>query len=379
MTDVRRRKSAEAFSPGEYLKDFLTSRGWSQTDLADVLGRPPRLINEIIAGKRAITPETALGLAAAFGNEATFWMNLETEYQLRREQGRDREPVARRARIYAKLPLNHVLRRGWITPTSDLDLLERRVCEFLHIENIDQEPRFFAHSAKKSTPYDETTQLQTAWLFRSRAVAESMTDLPEYTAEKLADAIQQLRVLLRNAENVRRVPRILHQAGIRFVVVEPLPGSGMDGASFWLDERQSKPAIAMSIRFDRIDNFWFVLMHELGHLFHRHGGSADHHLEKSVDEDALPDEERQASQFASEQLVPRGELMHFIARTEPYFSAQSILTFAAALDLHPSLVVGQLQHRGKVGYSSFRPMLVPIRDSVVSVSVADGWGSTVSL
>src|SRR5258706_4997003 len=88
---------AEVFAPGEFLAEELEARGWSQTELAEILGRPPRLINEIIASKRAITPETAKGLAAAFGTSAQLWMNLETSYQLSKAQIAEKE-VSRRAK-----------------------------------------------------------------------------------------------------------------------------------------------------------------------------------------------------------------------------------------------------------------------------------------
>ena len=76
------RPPAEVFPPGELLAEELEARGWTQTDLADILGRPHRLVNEIIAGKRRITPETAMGLAAALGTTAALWLNLESAYQL---------------------------------------------------------------------------------------------------------------------------------------------------------------------------------------------------------------------------------------------------------------------------------------------------------
>lgn len=73
---------AEVFAPGVFLAEELEARGWTQIELAEILGRPPRLISELIAGKRAISPETAMGLSAAFGHTPQFWMNLETAYQL---------------------------------------------------------------------------------------------------------------------------------------------------------------------------------------------------------------------------------------------------------------------------------------------------------
>ena len=73
---------AEVFPPGEFLRDELEVRNWTQTEFAEIIGRPTRLVNEIIAGKRGVTPETAQEFAAAFGTGAQFWLNLETSYQL---------------------------------------------------------------------------------------------------------------------------------------------------------------------------------------------------------------------------------------------------------------------------------------------------------
>ena len=83
------RVPAEVFAPGEYLREELEARGWSQQELADILDRPPRLVNELIAGKRAITPETARGLSDAFGTSAEYWMNLESQYQLSQSPDRN--------------------------------------------------------------------------------------------------------------------------------------------------------------------------------------------------------------------------------------------------------------------------------------------------
>jgi HTH-type transcriptional regulator / antitoxin HigA len=73
---------AEVFPPGEFIRDELDARGWTQGDLAQIMGRPLRLVNELIAGKKQITPETARGLAKAFGDDdAMYWMNLDSAYR----------------------------------------------------------------------------------------------------------------------------------------------------------------------------------------------------------------------------------------------------------------------------------------------------------
>ena len=102
------RIAAEVFAPGEYLKDELEARGWSQIELAEVLGRPPRLISEIVSAKRAITPETAKGFAAAFGTSAQLWMNLETAYQLSKATIEETN-VSRRAALYGSYPVKEMI------------------------------------------------------------------------------------------------------------------------------------------------------------------------------------------------------------------------------------------------------------------------------
>lgn len=79
-----KRSPAEVFPPGEFLRDELKARGWTQTDLAEILGRPRRLVNEIVVGKRGISPKTAIGLGAAFGTSAQYWLNLQNSYRLSR-------------------------------------------------------------------------------------------------------------------------------------------------------------------------------------------------------------------------------------------------------------------------------------------------------
>ena len=88
---------AEAFPPGEYTRDEIEARGWTQRDLAHVMGRSEPKISELINGKRAVTVQTARELAAAFGTSAEVWLNLEAQWRLR-EGAPSVEEIARRAR-----------------------------------------------------------------------------------------------------------------------------------------------------------------------------------------------------------------------------------------------------------------------------------------
>ena len=73
---------AKAFPPGDFLREEMEFRGWTQQQLADRMGRPFQTVNAIINGRKQITAETALQLEEAFKIKATYWMNLETTWQL---------------------------------------------------------------------------------------------------------------------------------------------------------------------------------------------------------------------------------------------------------------------------------------------------------
>jgi len=94
---MRHRIPAEVFPPGEFLREELAARGWTQAELAALIRRPLRSINEIINGKKVITAETAIGLGDAFETSAEYWMSLESVYQLHLARHRKRAALRKSA------------------------------------------------------------------------------------------------------------------------------------------------------------------------------------------------------------------------------------------------------------------------------------------
>lgn len=366
------RVPAEVFPPGEFLREELETRGWSQQELADILDRPPRLISELIAGKRAITPETAKGLGEAFGTSPDYWMNLESQYQLSKVSVPN-DNVARKARLYTQYPVREMLRRGWVQASDNIAVMEQRFCQFFGIPDISASPQL-NHAAKKSHALADTNPLQLAWLFRVRSIASQQV-VPVYSKAKLLSAIDKLRALTLAPEEVRHTPHVLAESGVRLVFVEALAGSKMDGACFWLDG--SKPVIGMTLRFDRIDNFWFVLRHEIEHVLREDGKTENRAIidtEVGDSKEGLPECERLANAAGADFCVPVAELDDFVARVQPYFSEERVLRFAQRIQVHPGLVVGQLQRRLD-RHDFLRKHQVKVRAFVLSSADVDGWGS----
>lgn len=364
--------ATEVFAPGEFLRDELEARGWTQAELGEIMGRPTRLVNEIIAGKKAITPDTAMQLGEALGTSPDLWMNLESQYQLSKVHKSD-NTVTRRAALYAKFPVRDMIRRGWVATSKSVEILERNFADFFGLPSLDATPTF-SHAAKKTHPETEVSYIQLAWLFRCKTLAEAQA-IPQYDRKSFLDAIPRLHALMSAPEEARQVPRLLAECGVRYVVVEALRGSKIDGACFWLDA--NRPVIAMSLRLDRIDNFWFVLRHEIEHVLQSHGREFGFVLDQEVNFELEPDraeEERIANEAAADFCVAKTELRNFVDRVYPLVSEERVLLFAQRLRTHPGIVVGQLQNALK-RHDLFRKHLVKISHIVSRAAVSDGWGA----
>jgi HTH-type transcriptional regulator/antitoxin HigA len=365
--------TSQPIHPGEYIDDELKARSMTHDDLAAITGISRRQLINIIKGKAGITPETALAIADAFGegHDALGWMNLQSAYELAlaAQKGRD---VKKRAAIYAKVPVREMVRRGWISDAKKTSDLERIVCQFLDIETIDQEPNVPV-AARKSTSYDVDTAAQKAWYRRCRLLAES-APAAIYSESKLEGGIQELLKLAAYPEDARRIPNMLADMGIRFVINKQLKGTKIDAVAFWLDAQS--PAIAVSLRHGRIDNLWYNLMHELVHIKYRHQNTViDVDMESATDE--LPEMERIANEEAANYLVPKDAIESFIARAGGYFYQTRVVQFAQAQQVHPGIVIGQLHHHPNgLKQNQLRKLLVPIRAYIIGQAVTDGWGSS---
>lgn len=370
------RVPAEVFPPGEFLKAELLSRGWSQVELSEILGRPPRVVSEIISAKRAITPETAKGLGAAFDTSPDLWMNLESSYQLSKTPFESTK-IRRRARVYSKFPVRHMIHREWVNESKDMDRLEHDLCQYFSISAIDETPTF-RHAAKK-TQYSEPPQVgQLAWLIRAEQIAKGMKSKP-FSQNALTKTIVNLRTCLTSVEDLRRVPGLLAEAGIRFVVVEFLPGAKLDGACFWID-KGATPVVALSLRLDRLDNFWHTLFHELDHVLHGEGKDEPilDIVDIECDETKLPAQELRASRSAANFCIDRKTLDSWIEELGRTPSRTQIIGFAKLLNIHPALLVGQLQYRRIIPYSYHRDFLEKVRVVIIESAVTDGFKTVYS-
>ncbi len=369
---------AEVFSPGEFILDELDERGWTQSSLAKITGRPDSTISALISGKQALTPEIATELASAFGTSPQFWLNLENAYRLSKIVDVSAE-IKQRAKMFVAAPVRDMERRGWIRVCDSMADTEKELARFFSIPSLDRLPNLRVAAKASVQNGSSLTAEQLAWCVRALQLAKSVP-AKDYSEKSFEEGVIKLRKLADFPENSSKVPRILAEMGIRFVVIEHLAKSKIDGAALWLGEGDDwgKPVVALSLRYDRIDSFWHTLFHELSHIKNRDSYVVDVDIvgaDRCLSNDALSEIEARANQEAADMLIPNQTMDSFISRTRPFYYTSRIIQFANLLKIHPGIIAGQLQHRKQIGWASHRKMLVKVRDILISGSMTDGWGA----
>lgn len=365
-------------TPGQLLKALLDARGWSQRVLAIVLNADETAINRLVSDKRQLDANMALSLGEVFGVPAEHFLELQKSYDLAKARIEARPDPGRsmRAQLFGSLPIAEMIKRGWLAADDvrSVSQVEAALVKFFGVDSID-EIEILPHAAKKTHVAAPATPAQIAWIYRVRQIASEML-VARYSPDNVRSAIPRLKDLLSAPEEARKVPRILAECGIRFAIVETLTAAKIDGVCFWLND--FSPVVGMSLRHDRIDNFWFVLRHELEHVLSRHGLAAamlDAELEgvRAGTGASVSEEERVANEAAADFCVPRKAMERFIARKAPFFAERDIIGFARTLKVHPGLVAGQLQHHTS-RYDRFRDHQKKIRSIVAPGATVDGWG-----
>jgi len=329
-----------AVAPGEILHEVLEDRDMSQSELARRMGRPIKTINEIVNGKAAITPETAIQLERTLGITATFWNNLETAYReyLARERAH-KELEANAAWIDAfpvkELAEHNLIDRG----PSKADTLASLLRYFGMSSPRAWESHWLAPAAsfRASPAFKSSPHAIAAWLRWGERVAADIDTQP-FDASRLREVLVEIRGLTRRepfAQTLSDVQGLLAQAGVALVVTPEVGKTRLSGAARWLSA--DKAIIQLSLRHKTNDHFWFTLFHEARHLLAR---TRTDFIDADVGDDGN-EAEHNADQFARDALIPPDDYTAFVSAGS--FTEQAVRDFAKQQGIAPGIVVGRLQ------------------------------------
>ena len=360
--------------PGSFIAEELTERGWLQADLAYILGMDNGQLSRLINGKSDINSDLAVALGDAFDMPPEFFLNLQKLYDLNRARKAD-PGVRKRASWLSVFPIREMIGRGWIED-AEPGLLDLQLLRFFEKDRVEDIPfvgnaPIMSHAAKKSD-YERTTPIQYVWLTRVKKLAEQMT-VRLYSEAALRASLPKLRSHMMDLDDIASIPHILAECGVRFVLVEALPGSKIDGVCVWLD---GQPVIGLTLRLDRADNFCFVLRHEIEHVLKKDGIEASFAPVDEFDGESatnVPDCEMAANSAAEEFCVPQALMDSFIARKSPFISERDVLAFSVRVEINPAVVIGQIQRKTKK-FAFLRKYQTSVREYLMAWEHKDGWG-----
>ncbi|BDI15566.1 XRE family transcriptional regulator [Nostoc cf. commune SO-36] len=330
--------------PGDTLLEVLEERRMTQAELAERTGRPKKTINEIISGKAAITPETALQLELVFNIPASFWNNRERRYREFLAQQEEKERLEKQVAWLKGIPVTAMIKSGWIRLCRDKVEQLREVLNFFAVTSPENWEGIWLKTHinfRKSQAFQSDLGAITAWLRRGEIEASEIACAP-YDAKKFQEALQKIRALTVEPPEIfqLKVKRLCAEAGVAVVFVPQLPKTRTSGATHWLNP--DKALIQLSLRYKTDDHLWFTFFHEAGHILLH--GKRDFFLEgtgvASVNDQ---EKEEEANKFAADILIPPADLKIFLASVQQ-FSKANIIQFAAEIGIAPGILVGRLQH-----------------------------------
>ena len=322
------RYALTSIDPVDAIALKMAEFGWSQKDLATALGSASRA-SEILNRKRALSIEHIRVLHRE--------LKIPAEVLIGQSQPSDTFTDE----DLKKLPLKEMIRRGWLGSQSlDAQGALAQVKDFLARVSLGATPVFMRRSVYGGI--DESTRLSTyAWLSRVvlRARQEQRHSTRFIPNSLSTEFMQQVAKLSCTDQGPALAQEFLAMKGISLVVERELSGMKLDGAVVRDDD--GSPIIGMTLRHDRLDSFWFTLMHELAHLQRHLGSQAIAFVDDIDNVDSTDQREREADAIAAEVLIPRAVWGRSDAARRR--TGDAIESLASELRISPAIVAGRIR------------------------------------
>ena len=335
----QRHYSVELPGVSAALEFHMDQTGMKPRDLVAFLGSRAK-VSEVLSGKRQLTMSMARALHQHLGIPAEV---------LLQESGADFEAPLDELEP-KKFPLRAMVNAGWIPDVPDLfdrgeeivrDLMERaggREAALSPLYRRNDDRRINAKA-------DEYALKAWCWQVMAQANARRLTTTYQpgtVSPEFLLDVAR----LSPHEDGPVRARNFLNENGIGLEFVPHLRRTYLDGAALILSD--GRPVIGMTLRYDRIDNFWFCLLHELAHVGRHMDGNCedgfiDDHTLRGVKGPGTGSKEGEADEWAEEALIPSSLWEDSLVMTRP--APMAVIDMAYELGIHPAIIAGRVRYQ----------------------------------
>jgi HTH-type transcriptional regulator/antitoxin HigA len=285
------------------------------------------------------------------GGTVTFWINRENQYRAAVGRLRDQLDPEIAEQFLRELPLNDMIQMGWIQTVQELKGKAAACLQFFGVADVDSFRESYAdvlETAFRTSPtFKNDPAAVAAWLRQGELEAAKL-DCAEWHPNKVRGILDGIRELTRERDPRVFLPELQRRCtacGVAVLVIKAPKGCRASGAVRTLP--RNRRMILLSARYLTDDHFWFTFFHETGHLLL-------HECEALLLEGMgtiSEKEENEANEFSSNILIPsdrRQEMLNL------RFDAKEIMRFAKDIGVSRGVVVGQLQHAGKIKHGHFR-------------------------
>lgn len=338
-----------ATHPGEVLLDEIEANDFSQSDFAKKIGFKKSQLNEIIKGKRNINAELAILFEKTLDIDAEYWLEIQKNYDLDKARintkNQERlEAIEQWKFIENKIATSFLKKEKVISgdPIEDLIAVKKvyNVKNFEELAKLNAEPAYARFRKSTKLKVDPINIIGWVKLLQFNA---NQIFVEKFDYDKKDELVGKLKQILRiNNNTLDNVKQTLADFGIKLTYQRKGDKTPVDGISFWSN---GNPAIGMSLRHNRLDNFAFTLFHELGHVFeHLLNNNKAEFIDlissKEQKDYKNSKEEKEADLFALNHLIePNNWKAFFEAHS---FNDTNITEFAKENGIHPSIVRGRI-------------------------------------
>lgn len=332
--------------PGETIIDILEEQGLSIDEFAQKMERTESWAEKLIDGDSQITREIAHQLASILGGSPEFWTKREIQYRedFTRVHGQVDDALGRD--WVRQLPLKDMKKFGWLDsklkPADELSAC----LDYFGVPNFGAWQQTYSNMLQAATfrtspTYDSTKEAVSAWL-RQGEIESSNIKCKKWNPDKFEKTLHEIRALTKNKNPEYFIPKLQNlcaECGVAVVIIRTPSGCRASGATRFLSSE--KALMLLSFRYLSDDHFWFSFFHEAAHLL-LHG---DKSLFLEGPDMDVTDEEVQANEFSSKLLIPDEFQEELIGLGSNY---KMVIRFAKRVGISSGIVVGQLQHIGRL-------------------------------
>jgi len=334
-----------AIFPGQTLARLLSKNSLSQKDLALKTGLTEKHISNIIQGKASITEDTAIKLEYVFGGKASFWINLQKNYDEDLARLDFEEELNKELPLLKSFPIKELVTHNFISVVKEKSERLKELLKFFGVPSlklvIKAQAVAYRKTAVKGKKIDQNAVA--AWLrigeIKYLKITEK-SDIPTYDENAFKKGLLDIRRMTKQRNFFDKLSEVLLKNGVILIYSPYLHNTFISGALRWIGGR---PVVQLNDHLKARDGLYFSLFHEFGHMI-LHDKRAEY--VDYDDKSNKTDIEKEADSWACDVLINTVDYQKFLNQQD--ISWQSIAKFSEELEISKDIIIGRLAHDGKI-------------------------------